>query len=163
VTIGPNGTEPDGREIAAGKPVARPAIFDQALPVGGAFLSASRDSPIEGAEKMFIAIVQIPIGKRSREDAIRAAKGSAPTFVAAPGLIRKYYLNGDAGGGGVYLWESREAAEAWYDDAWWVRAEKNFGVRPTLTFYDNHVVVDNEAHEVRVDGAAVNLAPAAAE
>lgn len=112
---------------------------------------------------MFIAIVQIPIEKRSKEDAIKAARGSAPTFVAAPGLIRKYYLNGDAGGGGVYLWESRAAAEAWYNDEWWVKAEKNFGVRPTLTYYDNYVVIDNEADEVRIDGKPVTLAHAAAE
>lgn len=112
---------------------------------------------------MFIAIVQIPIEKRSKEDAIRAAKASAPTFVEAPGLIRKHYLNGDDGGGGVYLWESREAAEAWYNEDWWVRAEKTFGVRPKLTYYDNYVVVDNSANEVRVDGEAVILARDAAE
>ena len=64
---------------------------------------------------MFIAIVQIPVAKRSKEQAIAAAEKSGPTFLAAKGLIRKYYLNGDEGGGGVYLWESREAAEAWYD------------------------------------------------
>lgn len=112
---------------------------------------------------MFIAIVQIPIEKRSKEDAVRAAKASAPTFTRAPGLIRKYYLNGDQGGGGVYLWESRKAAEAWYDDDWWVRAEKTFGVRPKLTYYDNYVVVDNECDEVRVDGEPVALEGAAAE
>ena len=112
---------------------------------------------------MFIAIVQIPIKKRSKEDAIKAAKASAPTFVEARGLIRKYYLNGDDGGGGVYLWESREAAEAWYNDKWWVRAEKSFGVRPKLTYYDNYVVVDNVSKEVRVDGEVVTLEPATAE
>lgn len=112
---------------------------------------------------MFIAIVQIPIEKRSKEAAIKAAKASAPTFVEAPGLIRKYYLNGDEGGGGVYLWESRQAAEAWYNDNWWVRAEKTFGVRPKLTYYDNYVVVDNETDEVRIDGETVTPAHAAAE
>lgn len=112
---------------------------------------------------MFIAIVQIPIEKRSKEAAINAAKGTAPTFRKAPGLIRKFYLNGDAGGGGVYLWESREAAEAWYNDDWWVKAEKSFGVRPQLTYYDNYVVVDNAANEVRVEGEVVSLDRAAAE
>jgi heme-degrading monooxygenase HmoA len=115
----------------------------------------------EGADEMFIAIVQIPIEKRSKQDAVKAAKGSAPTFRGAPGLIRKYYLNGDAGGGGVYLWESREAAEAWYNDDWWRRAEKSFGVRPTVTYYDNYVVVDNANGEVRVDGEPVTLEPVA--
>lgn len=112
---------------------------------------------------MFIAIVQIPVSKRSKEDAISAGKASAPTFFGAKGLIRKYYLNGDEGGGGVYLWESREAAEAWYNDEWRARMEKGFGVTPKLTYYDNHVVVDNEAGEVRVEGKVVPLAREAAE
>jgi len=112
---------------------------------------------------MFIAIVQIPIEKRSKQDAVKAAKASAPTFRKAPGLIRKYYLNGDSGGGGVYLWESRKAAEAWYNDDWRRRTEKSFGVGPVVTYYDNHVVVDNAAGEVLVDGEAVSLDPVAAK
>lgn len=112
---------------------------------------------------MFIAIVQIPVSKRSKEDAIAAGRKSAPTFVGVKGLIRKHYLNGEAGGGGVYLWESREAAEAWYNDDWWVRMEKGFGVRPKLTYYDSDVVVDNEAGEIRIEGAPVAVAQQAAE
>jgi hypothetical protein len=62
---------------------------------------------------MFVAIVQIPMTKRPRDAAVAAARKSAPTYAAlgAKGLLRKYYLNGEAGGGGVYLWES-EAARA---------------------------------------------------
>lgn len=113
---------------------------------------------------MLIAIVQIPTGsKRSKEEAIAAGKGSAPMYLGMKGLIRKYYLNGDAGGGGVYLWESREAAEAWYNDDWWPMMEKRFGVRPTLTYYDNHVIVDNPSNELRIDGQAVALEQDAAE
>lgn len=113
---------------------------------------------------MLIAIVTIPTsGKRSREQAIAAGKASAPTYVGLKGLLRKDYLNGDEAGGGVYLWESREAAEAWYNEDWWPWMEERFGVRPTLTFYDHHVSVDNQAGEVRVDGEAVSLAQDAAE
>ncbi len=113
---------------------------------------------------MLIAIVEIPSGsKRSQEEAIEAGKKSAPMYLGMTGLIRKYYLNGDDGGGGVYLWESREAADAWYNDDWWPMMEKRFGVRPTLTYYDNHVVVDNAAGELRVDGQPVALAEDAAE
>ncbi len=112
---------------------------------------------------MFIAIVQIPIGKRDKEDAIAAGKASSPAFLGMKGLIRKYYLNGDEGGGGVYLWESREAADAWYNDDWWVNVEKKFGVRPKLTYYDNDIIVDNAASELRVEGKAVVLEQEAAE
>lgn len=113
---------------------------------------------------MFIAIVEIPTGKkRSPSEAVAGGKASAPTYLGMKGLLRKYYLNGDDGGGGVYLWESREAAEAWYNEDWWPMMEQRFGVRPRLTFYDNHVVVDNEAGELRVDDEPVPLSQDAAE
>jgi len=103
---------------------------------------------------MFIAIVQIPMSRRARTDAVEAARKSAPTYSAlgANGLVRKYYLNGDAGGGGVYLWESEAAARAWYTPDWEKRMEAAFGAKPTVTYYDNHVVVDNESRKVRIEG-----------
>ena len=102
---------------------------------------------------MFVAIVQIPMTKRSRSAAIESAEKTAPTYMAlkAKGLIRKYYLNGDAGGGGVYLWESEAAARAWYTPEWEKRMAANFGVKPVVTYYDNHVVVDNQADAVKVE------------
>ena len=96
---------------------------------------------------MFIAIVQIPMTKRPRDAAVEAARTSAPTYTAlgAKGLVRKYYLNGETGGGGVYLWDSEAAARAWYTLEWETRMT-------AVTYYDNHVVVDNAAGTVRVDG-----------
>ena len=102
---------------------------------------------------MFVAIVQIPMTKRSRDTAVDAARKSAPTYAAlkARGLVRKYYLNGEQGGGGVYLWESEEAARAWYTPEWEKRMEAAFGAKPAVTYYDNHVVVDNEAGQVKIE------------
>jgi heme-degrading monooxygenase HmoA len=102
--------------------------------------------------RMFVAIVQIPMTKRSRDEAVASATKTAPTYTAlkAKGLIRKYYLNGETGGGGVYLWESEAAARAWYTPEWEKRVEAAFGGKPTVTYYDNHVVVDNEAGKVNV-------------
>ena len=74
--------------------------------------------------------------------------------------MRKYYLNGEAGGGGVYLWESEAAARAWYTPEWEKRMEAAFGAKPTVTYYDNHVVVDNEAGKVRVEGLSADTSPA---
>lgn len=104
---------------------------------------------------MFIAIVQIPMTKRPRDAAVEAAKESAPTYTAlgAKGLLKKYYLNGEAGGGGVYLWASEAEARAWYTPDWEVRMEAAFGTRPIVTYYDSHVVVDNEADQVRIENS----------
>ncbi len=114
---------------------------------------------------MLIAIVEIPRpgGKASKEQAIEGGKKSAPIYFGMKGLLRKDYLNGEEGGGGVYLWESREAAEAWYNDEWWVWIEERFGVKPKLTMYDHYLTVDNQAGEVRVDGQPITLETEAAE
>ncbi len=63
---------------------------------------------------MLIAIVEIPRPglKATKEQAIEGGKKSAPTYVGLKGLIRKDYVNGETGG--VYLWQSRAAADAWY-------------------------------------------------
>lgn len=106
---------------------------------------------------MLIAIVQIPGLQRSEEEATKSARVSAPLYSGLPGLKRKYFLNGEAGGGGVYLWESREKAEAWYTEDWARKMEARFGARPTLTYYENYVVVDNDTGQLRVNEVAEPL------
>jgi hypothetical protein len=100
---------------------------------------------------MIIAVVQIPMPKRPRADAISAQSKSAPTFreLGAKGLIRKDFLNGDAGGG-IYFWRSRADAEAWWTPAKLSEMEQRFGARPQITYYDSYVTVDNEAGKVIV-------------
>ncbi|MGE0701122.1 MAG: monooxygenase [Hyphomicrobiaceae bacterium] len=101
---------------------------------------------------MIIAVVQIPMQKRPREAAMAAQTRSAPTYRALgeKGLLRKDYLNGDAGGGGVYTWVSRAAAEAFYTPEWFAKAEASFGARPTVTYYETYVTVDNVKGETIV-------------
>jgi hypothetical protein len=98
---------------------------------------------------MIIVVVQLPI-KRSPEAALAMQKESAPTFrgLADKGLIRKHYIHGDAGGGGVYFWSSREAADAWYTPEQRRKMKLKFGVEPTITYYETYVQVDNVAGEI---------------
>ena len=115
---------------------------------------------------MLIAIVEIPTGKKATKDeAIARAKKSAPLYAGMrpKGLLRKDYLSGDEGGGGVYTWESREAAEAWYTPEWYDWIEERLGARPTLKMFDHYLTVDNVADEVRVEGVPITLEQEAAE
>ena len=107
-----------------------------------------------------IVVVQFDLPKRPLDQAIKGATSTAPIYrnLAAKGLIRKDYLNGDTGTGGVYLWESRRAAEAWFTEERMAELTKRFGVRPRLTWYDTHVTVDNLKGETRVDGRALEPA-----
>jgi hypothetical protein len=106
---------------------------------------------------MIIALVEIPLPGPKRDiDGVTAQSVEATRiFHEVPGLRRKYFLNSEAGGGGIYEFESREAALAWFDDGWADWMEGRFGVRPTLRLFENPVVLDNEAGEVRVNGRAV--------
>jgi len=112
---------------------------------------------------MLIAIVNIPRKgpKPDKAAAVARALDSADTYRKVDGLISKQYLNGEDGGGGVYTFESREAAEAWFNEGWWGWIEERFGARPTLTMYDHYVTVDNAAGEVRIDGKPAGKAEAA--
>jgi hypothetical protein len=100
-----------------------------------------------------IVIVQFDLPKRTEEQAVMGGTSSAPTYrnLATSGLIRKDYLNGEVGTGGVYLWDSRKSAEAWFTDERIAELTKRFGARPRLTWYDTHVTVDNLKDETRVN------------
>lgn len=65
-----------------------------------------------------IVVVQFDLPKRTEEQAIKGGASTAPIYrgLAKKGLIRKDYLNGETGTGGVYLWDSRESAEAWFTE-----------------------------------------------
>ena len=104
-----------------------------------------------------IVVVQFELPKRTEEQAITGGTGTAPIYrdLAKKGLIRKDYLNGETGTGGVYLWESRAAAQAWFTEERIAELTKRFGVRPRLTWYDTHVTVDNLKNETRVNGKAL--------
>ena len=89
------------------------------------------------------------------EDAfIKIAQRSAPKFRAleGQGLLSKDYVRAADGVGGVYVWESRAAAEAWFTEENLAEYTTTFGARPTLTWYESSLTVDNKAEEVRVHG-----------
>jgi hypothetical protein len=104
-----------------------------------------------------IVVVQFALPMRSEEQAVKGGISTAPTYrdLGQKGLIRKDYLNGETGTGGVYLWDSRASAEAWFTDERLVDLAKRFGAKPRLTWYDTHVTVDNERGETRVNGSPI--------
>jgi hypothetical protein len=80
-------------------------------------------------------------------EAARRFESSAPKYQNIPGLIRKYYIRSEDGriAGGIYLWQTRAAAERVYDGEWRERVEKLYGAKPTISWFDTPVVVDNQA------------------
>lgn len=97
---------------------------------------------------MITAIVQFQLPQPlTVAEAAERFEMSAPKYRDLPGLVRKYYLLSEDGrsGGGVYLWESREAAERVYNGEWRARIETLYGAKPVITWFSSPVIVDNSA------------------
>jgi hypothetical protein len=103
---------------------------------------------------MITAIVQfkVPAGT-PRAQVFENMQKAAPRFQGMPGLIRKNFLFDEARGigGGVYTWESREAAEKVYAEGgpWREAIRTLYGVDPEITIYETPVIVDNAVNEIQ--------------
>ena len=104
---------------------------------------------------MITAIVRFRIPQdKTLEEMTELFEGTAPKYEGLPGLVRKYYLFDPEGtGGGVYLWESREAAERVYTEEWRQMLTERYGAAPEILFYETPVIVDN-AEPQPIAGAA---------
>jgi hypothetical protein len=103
---------------------------------------------------MITAIVQFKVpASATREEVFANMQKAAPRFQGMPGLMRKNFLfDAERGiGGGVYTWETREAAEKVYAEGGpWRAAIRNlYGVDPEITIYETPVIVDNAVNEIQ--------------
>jgi hypothetical protein len=97
---------------------------------------------------MITTLVQFALPQPiSLAEATRRFESSAPKYQNLAGLIRKYYIRAEDGrvAGGIYLWESRAAAERVFGGEWRERVAKLYGAEPSITWFDSPVIVDNLA------------------
>ncbi len=96
-----------------------------------------------------IVSFKIPAGM-SREDVLEDAKPTLERWTNFPGLIRKTYVRADdMTCMGIYLWESKKAAQKGHDEAWLDKAEAKWGNRPTITYFDAFMELDNRHGDVQ--------------
>jgi hypothetical protein len=67
----------------------------------------------------------------------RAFLRAIPEYLALPGLLRKHFTIGSqpAVFGGIYLWRSRAAAEAWFTDEWHARVRARYGQAGRVSYF----------------------------
>jgi hypothetical protein len=97
---------------------------------------------------MIVAIVTFRLSKAvTREEISATFQSTAPRYLGMPGLLRKNYWVADDGlrAGGIYVWESRERAEAVYNAEWRAGVAAKYGSEPEIAYYDSPVMVDNTA------------------
>ena len=103
---------------------------------------------------MITAIVQFKVaGDVNRDEVLTNMRNAAPRFETVPHLIRKNFLFDEERGvgGGVYTWETREAAEELYAEGGpWREAIRNlYGVDPEITWFETPIIVDNALGEIK--------------
>ena len=103
---------------------------------------------------MITALVQFKLPKPMTTDKAQAVFAeTAPKYRKVNGLIRKYYLLSEDGetAGGVYLWQSREAAKQLYTDDWQAFIMQKYGTKPSVTYFASPVIVDNLVGQIIMD------------
>lgn len=105
---------------------------------------------------MIVVRVQFPVNVADKEDFIKKMAGTTPKYEGLAGLIRKYYVMTEEGqnAGGIYLWESKARAEAWYNDDWLQYMTEAWGEPPLIEYLECPIVVDNELAKVITKDAA---------
>jgi Putative mono-oxygenase ydhR len=94
---------------------------------------------------MITAIVQYKLPPQIDQAACAAHfRGIAPGFRAVPGLIRKQFIYAEDGwAGGVYLWQTRAAAEEFYAGPWLKGIRERYGMDPQIKFFHTACIIDN--------------------
>jgi hypothetical protein len=99
---------------------------------------------------MIIASVRFSLPEgTSFEDARKLYEQNLAAYEKAPGLITKYYVFGGGKGGGIYLWESREAAERFYTPEWREMIAKKYKGAGEIEWLENPVTVDNRGRKAK--------------
>jgi hypothetical protein len=68
----------------------------------------------------------------------------APDFLRVPGFLRKQFICQRVGkiAGGAYMWESQEAAEAFYSGPWVEGIRARYGCEPRISYFETVAIAD---------------------
>jgi hypothetical protein len=68
----------------------------------------------------------------------------APDFLNIPGVVRKHFICDRDGNvaGGVYMWESEEAAETFYTGEWLTGIRRRYGTEPRIRYFETVALTD---------------------
>jgi hypothetical protein len=87
---------------------------------------------------------KVPEGT-SRADLVKTIKATAHTYQGIPGLTRKYYgISADNREVvGIYLWQSKAAADGFYTPQWVTMVTSRWGTPPARKEWDVPMVVES--------------------
>ena len=102
---------------------------------------------------MIVTIVTFQLPKPATlAEITKTFQGTAPRYQGIPGLLRKNYWMSEDGRrvGGIYVWESRAAADRVYTAEWRTFVESKYGTPPSIEYLHSPVMVDNREGTISV-------------
>lgn len=108
-----------------------------------AALAQAGPAPAAGKVAVLVVVPTPPGLARQRIEA--GMQATVPQYQKLPGLIRKYFTIGSDGFGGMYLFESRAAADAWFNAAWHARVTATYGRDGQVTYFDVPIAIEGPA------------------
>lgn len=129
------------------------ALAMAAFPAAAAQLGSSPGK----AQRGVVVIVKVPAPWYAPDALIeRKMRAAIPQYQRIPGLTYKIFSIARPGGefGGIYLWQDRASAEAWFNPAWHRRVKAERGVDADVRMFDSPRVLDNLAAGVGPDADA---------
>ena len=94
---------------------------------------------------MITAIVQYKLPPSiSLDDCAAHFRNIASGFREVPGLVRKQFIYAEDGwAGGVYLWETRADAEAFYSGPWLDGIRERYGMDPQIKYFQTATIMEH--------------------
>ena len=102
---------------------------------------------------MIVTIVTFQLPKPATlAEITKTFQATAPKYQGIPGLLRKNYWMSEDGrrAGGIYVWESRAAADRLYTAEWSKFVESKYGSPPQIEYLHSPVMVDNRDGTISV-------------
>jgi hypothetical protein len=102
---------------------------------------------------MIVTIVTFQLAEPSTlAEITKTFQATAPKYRGLPGLLRKNYFMSEDGrrAGGIYVWESRAAADRVYTAEWKAFVESKYGTPPSIEYLHSPVMVDNREGTISV-------------
>jgi len=92
---------------------------------------------------------KVPAGT-PKSQLVETINATAHTYQGIPGLIRKYYGIAADGGSlvGIYLWESKAIADAFYSPDWVAMVAKRWAGPPQRQEWETPMVVESAARRL---------------
>ena len=120
-------------------------------------IADSSDRILVGHKIMITSITRFQLPRGIPTEAVK--KGFlevAPKFRHPSGLLRKYFLISEDGktAGGVYLWQTREQAEAFYAGPWLDGIRERYGMDPQIKLFETACITDNAIEAVLLPDTA---------